>query len=181
MRLPLTDSHLASLNLPIGFVAKKGAAPRVELTAVVAGRTVTWQGSLARVDAAVDHNTRLFYATAEVLNPYDMAVPLAVGLYVKADVYGDTLESALVVPRAALRAGNKIYVVNDKKRLDIRVVEVVDKTPERVVIRGAVQEGEDVVVSPVRNPGQGMVVNTMSRGGGGSEKIAAVKEAASNG
>lgn len=181
LRLPLTDSHLASLNLPIGFVADADNAPKVELTAMVAGRIVHWQGSLSRVDAAVDQSTRLLYATAEVLNPYEFEVPLAVGLYVKADVYGDTVEDALVIPRAALRSGNKIYVVNADKRLDVREVEVVDKSPERVLIRGAVQEGEEVIVSPMRNPNQGMAVNTMYRESSGAAKTATIEETSSNG
>jgi RND family efflux transporter MFP subunit len=181
LRLPLSDRHLASLKLPIGFVASGDNAPKVELTAMVAGSIVSWQGRLTRVDAAVDNNTRLLYATAEVLNPYDLATPLAVGLYVKVDVYGDTVADALVIPRAALRAGNKIYVVNDKKRLDVREVEVIDKSPERVVSQGAIQEGEEVIVSPMRNATQGMAINTMYRENGAAAKAVVVKKADDNG
>ncbi|MCV6625175.1 MAG: efflux RND transporter periplasmic adaptor subunit [Cellvibrionaceae bacterium] len=163
LRLPLSDSQLASLNLPIGFVAEADNAPLVELSATVGGQLKTWQGQLTRVAAAFDQNTRLVYALAEVKDPYAQQTPLAVGLYVKAQVYGETLEQALAIPRAALRAGNKIYVVDENKRLDVREVQVIEKSPERALIRGAVQAGEQVVVSPLRNPSQGMAVNTMSR------------------
>jgi len=163
LRLALTDRQLAKLRLPIGYIAKAGEAPQVEVSALVAGRQSTWTGRLTRVDAAFDQSTRLLYAVAEVVDPYDYPMPLAVGLYVTAEIYGETLEQALVVPRAALREGKKVYVVDKDKNLDIREVQVVDSSSATALIEGAIQEGELVIVSPIRNPAQGMAVNTMVR------------------
>lgn len=180
LRLPLTDNQLASLRLPIGFIATKDNAPVVNFKAMVAGQAMSWQGRLNRVDAAYDSSTRLLYALAEVENPYDQAVPLAVGLYVSAEIFGETMQQAMVIPRAALRAGNKIYVVNSKKKLDVRQVQVVDKTADRVLIQGAVQVGEEVVISPLRNPTQGMAVTTLHKDEGAAAKLSE-QEILSNG
>jgi len=162
LRLAITDLQLAYLGLPIGFVAGTSNAPIVDFKAMVAGKERNWQGKLIRIDASFEQDSRLLYVTAEVENPYAKGKqPMAVGLYVTAQIYGQTLKQALVIPRSALRAGRKIFVVNKKQRLDIRAVEVIYKSPEGVIIQGDVKVGETVVVSPIRNPVQGMDVVTM--------------------
>lgn len=181
LRLPLTDRQLASLNLPIGFVATQERTPLVKLSARFAGKDQSWDAQLTRVDAALDQSTRLVYATAEVNNPYELSTPLAVGMYVSAEVYGDTIEQALVVPRAALRTNDRIYVVDEENRLDVREVNVIDKSPAGVLIEGAVQEGEKVIVSPLRNPTQGMAINILERNEQSKVQTATVAEDAANG
>jgi hypothetical protein len=54
-------------------------------------------------------------------------------------------------------------VVNDKQRLEMRTIEVKYKSPEAVIIQGDVKLGESVVISPIRNPIQGMEVVTMEK------------------
>jgi RND family efflux transporter MFP subunit len=86
IRLPLTDSQLFELDLPLGFVADGDDAPEVTLRAQVGKREYTWQGRIVRTQAAVDQQTRLIYAFAEVNDPYGISqgssMPLAVGLFV---------------------------------------------------------------------------------------------------
>ncbi len=166
LRLAITDQQLAHLNLPIGFVANSKNAPRVDFKAVVAGKERTWQGKLKRIDASFEQDSRLLYVTAEVDNPYasrNGKMPMAVGLFVTAQIYGQKIKQALVIPRSALRAADKIYVVNDKQRLEMRTVQVTYKSPQVVVISGDVKLGESVVISPIRNPIQGMEVVTMEK------------------
>jgi RND family efflux transporter MFP subunit len=164
LRLPLTDHQLAHLGLSPGFIATKSNAPVVDISAEVAGKLLHWQGKLTRIDAFYDQQSRLLYALAEVEKPYDQdlyPIPLVVGLFVNVDIDGRKVKNALIIPRAALRAGNLVYRVNDKNRLDIIDVEVAFKSPEMVIVKGALQKGDKVVVSAVRNPIQGMEVHTM--------------------
>ncbi|MCP4077689.1 MAG: efflux RND transporter periplasmic adaptor subunit [Gammaproteobacteria bacterium] len=166
LRLAITDQQLAHLNLPIGFVANSKNAPRVDFKAVVAGKERTWKGKLKRIDASFEQDSRLLYVTAEVDDPYateNSKMPMAVGLFVTAQIYGQNIKQALVIPRSALRAADKIYVVNDEQRLEMRTVQVKYKSPEAVVISGDVKFGESVVISPIRNPVQGMEVVTMEK------------------
>jgi len=93
IRLPLNDSQLASLGLPIGFVAAEGEGLAVDVTARVAGREQQWMGELRRLDAAIDPGSRMIFGIAEVRNPYstgvsDFGMPLAVGLFVNAEISG---------------------------------------------------------------------------------------------
>ena len=163
VRLPLDDTQLAALGLPIGFTAPAGGGLPVTLSAVVAGQQQRWSGKLVRLDASIDPQTRMLYAIAEVDAPYGKNVsatgmPLAVGLFVQASIEGRKMSAAHVIPRDALRAGNIVFIVNSEGLLEIREVAVAHTSPDRAVISAGLQVGEQVITSPVRNPVQGMTL-----------------------
>jgi RND family efflux transporter MFP subunit len=165
VRIPLTDSQLASLGLPIGYVAQGEGLP-VNLTARVAGREQHWVGNLVRLDATIDSETRLLYGMAQVRSPYNENVsnygmPLAVGLFVNAEIVGRRVAGAYVIPREALRAGNKVYLVNEDGRLEIRDVTVTHSSDSEAIIATGISADEKVIVSSIRNPIEGMALEPM--------------------
>ncbi len=164
IRLPLNDTQLASLGLPIGYTAPTGGGPDVAFSAVVAGQVQHWHGKLARLDASIDPDTRMLYASAVVLDPYgdnasENGMPLAVGLFVEAKITGRELTNAYTIAHSALRAGNVVFVINDHDRLEIRTVNVVHSSPQRAVISSGLETGERVITSPIRNAVQGMALS----------------------
>ncbi|MEJ2384477.1 MAG: efflux RND transporter periplasmic adaptor subunit [Xanthomonadales bacterium] len=168
VRLPLTDSQLVELNLPLGFTADATTmAPAVEFSAKLGNREYTWLGEIVRVDGAIDENTRLIYATAEVRDPYglaaDQGMPIAVGMFVNADIAGVQEQSAFVMPRLALRNDNKVYVINEDNELEIRSVDVLSTSEERVLVTSGVRAGDRVVTSVVPNAVEGMAVEPIFR------------------
>lgn len=161
IRLPLDDAQLASLGLPIGYVADAGTGLSVNLSTTVAGREHHWRGRLVRLDASVDPQTRMIFGSVLVDAPYtenvsQSGMPLAVGLFVNAEIVGRRVENAFVIPREALRAGDRVYVVNESGRLEIRDVEVTHSSETEAVIESGVTGGDQVIVSSVRNPIEGM-------------------------
>lgn len=160
VRLPLTDSQLGELALPIGFVAGKDNAPTVTLKARIGSSERNWTGKIVRVNASVDSQTRLVYAIAEVEDPYgsaaDQGMPLAVGLFVTADIQGVTPHDALVMPRTALRGDDRVYVIDADNKLQIRTISILSTSPEQVIVTGGISAGEQVVTSPVRSVFDGM-------------------------
>lgn len=161
IRLPLTDTQLASLGLPIGYVAGEGDHIPVELTAIVAGKMQNWQGQLTRLDASIDRQTRTLFGLVEVRDPYasnasQNGMPLAVGLYVNADIYGRQIENATVIPRDALRAGDNVFVLNADQRLEIRNVSVIHSSNTDAVIGTGIKPQDRVIISSIRNPIPGM-------------------------
>lgn len=166
VRIPFSDSQLESLGLPIGFVANEEEGLPVELTAEVAGKRQYWNGRLVRLDASVDPKTRMVYGIVEVQSPYESGVsqrgmPLAVGLFVNAEIAGRHVSNAHVIPREALRAGNKVYLVNRDGKLEIRDVSVTHSTATEAVIEKGVEAGEKVIVSSIRNAIEGMTLEAM--------------------
>ena len=161
VRVPLDDDELASLDLPIGFIADGNNPLMVNLKATVAGKEQYWQGELVRLDASVDSQTRTLYGQIEVRSPYKENVsqnnmPLAVGLYVKAEIQGRKITDATVIPRDGLRAGNNVFVINSEERLDVRKVHVVHSSEKIAIIGSGVQPDDRIIVSSIRNPIPGM-------------------------
>jgi RND family efflux transporter MFP subunit len=168
VRLPFTDTQLVELNLPLGFTADDMAtAPTVQFSANLGSREYNWTGQIVRIDASIDEDTRLIYATAEVQSPYGMAasegMPMAVGLFVNADIEGVAEQVAYVMPRLALRNKDTVYVINEDNELEIRTVDVLSTSEQRVLVTGGVAEGDRVVTSPVPNAVDGMAVEPLFR------------------
>jgi len=167
IRLPLTDAQLFELSLPLGFVADGGNAPAVTLRARTGNRENSWQGRIVRTQAAVDEQTRLIYAFAEVNDPYgvfaDSSMPLAVGLFVTAEIAGMHEQFTYTIPRDALRNEDEVYVINDEELLEIRKVDVLSTSEDRVWLSGGVSEGEQVVTSTIPAAVDGMQVQAVMR------------------
>ena len=168
VRLPLTDTQLVELNLPLGFTVTEGVdAPEVNFSANLGNRQFNWIGSIVRIDASIDQETRLIYATAEISDPYGLGaangMPMAVGMFVNAEIEGVAEQSAFVMPRLALRNKDKVYVINEDNELEIRTVEVLSTSEERVLVTSGVSVGDRVVTSPVPNARDGMAVEPLFR------------------
>ena len=173
VRVPLDDDELASLGLPIGYIAEKENPLMVNLSAMVAGKMQYWQGELVRLDASIDSQTRSVYGQVKVNSPYEKNVsqnnmPLAVGLYVNAEIQGRSIEDATVIPRDALRAGNNVFVIDSEDRLDVRQVQVVHSSSTMAIIGSGVQPDERVIVSSIRNPIPGMRISALEDSSSGT-------------
>jgi len=164
VRLPLSDADIAALGVPIGYDAGDGAGLRVQLSTDIAGATRTWAGHLVRLDAALDPRTRSTFGTAEVANPFEVAdgdMPMAPGLFVAANIEGRNLIDVLAIPAAGLRAGGRIFIMNDDDFLEIRSVIVEHATAEVAYLSSGVNEGDRIIVSPIRNPVAGMALSAI--------------------
>ncbi len=170
VRLPLTDAELALLGLPVAFAASEDK-PGLEttLSANVGGERREWSGRIVRTDSAIDAQTRTLFAFAEVEDPYgagaDGDAPMAVGLFVNAQIKGREIADAIVLPRAALRGADEVFVAKEDGTLDMRRATVVSSDRERVILSGGVERGEHVVASPILSPTQGMAIEAYSRDG----------------
>jgi len=161
--LSLTDADISKLALGIGFEETKSQkGPMVTLSAIVGGEHHEWSGRITRTDSAFDSKTRVLFSYVEVEDPYgkgaDSGVPLAVGLYVDAEIEGLAIENSIVIPRTALRGTDKVFVVNEDESMEIRQVNIASSTREKVVITGGLKAGEIVITSPVKGAADGMKV-----------------------
>ena len=155
VRLPLTDNDLYKVDLPLAYSAKnRASAPKVELSAVIAGKRRYWTGHIMRTDSVIDVQTRGISAVAEIYDPFgkgksEDGFPLAPGLFVDAKIDGQLFEGAITIPRDGLRPQDQVYLVDNKGKMEIRNVDVIDTNSERAVIGAGIQDGDLVVISPV--------------------------------
>jgi RND family efflux transporter MFP subunit len=166
VRLPLTDAQLGMVGLPIGYFAQSAdEGPQVLFDATVGGEPRQWRGRIVRTDAALDPQTRILHAIAQVQDPYgegaDNGAPMAVGLFVNARIDGRMVQDAVIIPRAGLRNLDQVYVAMPDNTLEIRTVQLVNATGERAVLSGGVEPGEHVVVSAMQSAVNGLALTPL--------------------
>lgn len=167
IRLPVPDHQLAFLQILNlrGDVADSG--PRVRLHARFAGREHEWEGRVVRTEGEIDPRSRMVHVVARVEDPYgskdptSTKPPLAVGLFVRAEIEGPMAENVIVVPRYAMRDNAHLLVVDAEDRLYTREVEVLRMDRDEVLIRGELAAGERICLSPLQVVVEGMRVNPM--------------------
>lgn len=167
VRLPIADRQLAFLNLPVGIRGElpEEIQPAVTLSAEFAGRKLTWRGRVVRTEAQIDTMSRMVHVVARVDNAGQSA-PLAVGLFVTAEIEGLTADDVVVLPRSALREGNRVLVVDAEDRLRYRDVEPLRLYQDEVLVRAGLAPGERVCVSPIQTAVDGMPVKPVLQAGG---------------
>ncbi len=180
VRLPLPDRDLFYLDIPFNLSGERVASdgdptktqpgPEVQLRAEFAGEPRTWVGRIVRTEGEIDVKSRMVHLVARVEDPYGQSgttgsAPLAVGLFVNAEIQGRRVENVFVLPRTALRtdAGSDlVYVVDAGDRLRFKTVDVLRAKRDDVVIGGGLRAGDRVCVSPLPAAVDGMAVRIVS-------------------
>ncbi|MFK7898786.1 MAG: efflux RND transporter periplasmic adaptor subunit [Myxococcota bacterium] len=85
-------------------------------------------------------------------------VPLAVGLFVKAEIEGPSVENVVLVPRYAMRNNGELLVVDSEDTLHTRSVDVLRIDRDEVLVQGPLAPGERVCISPLQIVVEGMAV-----------------------
>ena len=165
VRLPIPDHEAAFVDLPIDYRGEAGEndGPEVLLRARFAGRAYSWTGTIVRTEGEIDPRTRMIQTVARIQDPYGRSAqqdrpPLAVGMFVKAEISGRLLEDIVVLPRSALRGRDQVVVVDGENRLRLRRVEILRTERETVVIAGGLAPGERVCTSPLETVDEGSQV-----------------------
>jgi RND family efflux transporter MFP subunit len=168
IRLPISDDEVAFLDLP-GVYRDAGAAdsgPEVVLRSRFAGREHRWFGRIVRTEGEIDPRTRMIHAVARVEDPYGRGdepdrPPLAVGMFVDAEVQGRVVPEVIELPRSALRGSDELVVADDEDRLRIRRVEILKHERDRVLVTAGLLAGERVCVPPPSVTVEGMAVRVL--------------------
>ena len=165
VRVPLADSQLAYLDLPLGL---RGELPpenqaNVTLSTYYGGQYYEWAGKLVRTEAEIDTRTRMVNAVVRVEEDQESDQPgMPVGLFVNASIEGRFATDVAVLPRAALRNQNQVLIVDEDSRLRYREVELLRFEKDNVIISGGLEQGETVNLSPIQTVIDGMRVKPMS-------------------
>ena len=157
VRLPLADPQLAFLNLPLASRGELPAdrSPVVTLSAVFAGRPLSWQGRVVRTEGEIDPRSRMVHVVARV---EQADPPIPVGLFVEASIQGNLVDDIVTLPRSALRDGNRVLVVDRDSRMYFRDVVPLRFYRDQVLIESGLAAGEEVCLSPIQTVVEGMTV-----------------------
>jgi len=176
IRLPLPDQDLAFLDLPLVYRGDRAdsTGPEVILRAQFAGAEHEWRGRIVRTEGEIDPRSRMVHVVAQVEDPYGQSQdpdgrrrpPLAVGLYVEAEILGEEIHEVAVVPRSAVRAGDVVLIVDDDDRLRFRNIEIIRRNGEEVVVGSGLSRGERLCLTALPAVTDGMQVRTKNEAEG---------------
>ena len=165
IRLPLTDKDLAQLAAPASLTRDSTLkiSPRVILTSSVGDKPHQWAARIVRSEGVVDPQNRVHYLVAEVEDPYGIlsgkeTQPLLVGSFVTAKIQGKHMANVYAIPRAAIREGQQVALVDEEMRLRFRRVNIDYSDDEFVYADHGIDEGIEVITSAMGMPINGMRV-----------------------
>lgn len=147
-----------------GLAEDAGAKADVSLSS---GEEVArWEGAVDRILAEVDTRGRMHRAVVAVDAPYfdpeqkneKRLIPLAVGSFANVRIRSSKMSGVTLIPRAALRADEKVWLVDDADTLRIRSVRPVRLTSEAVYVAKGLEIGERVIVTTISGATDGMKV-----------------------
>ncbi len=131
VRLPINDSDLSFISLPLAYrndaSPETQPLPEVLLYARFGGKELEpWKGRIVRTEGAIDPQSRMVHAVAQVPDPYARSnpqrPPLAVGLFVKAEISGRTFRNIAVIPRKAVRENGQVLVAEKADQGEHRLI-----------------------------------------------------------
>ncbi len=157
IRLPITNDHLDYLDLPEDYRGDDSGedrnGPKVILKGEFGSEEMSWEGTIVRAEGAFDPETRELFVVAQVTDPYSKTgtgkPPLKVNQYVHAEIFGHVLKDAFVIPRSAVRVGDEVLIVDVQNKIRRRLVEVIWRDLDSVIITGDLKAGEILCITPM--------------------------------
>ncbi|MCB1843270.1 MAG: efflux RND transporter periplasmic adaptor subunit [Halioglobus sp.] len=145
VRLPIPQNRLEYLTLP-GLGGVEGEHAPIDLYTDLDGEVKHWKAQLHRTEGVFDERSRVLYAVARIEDPYALRhperEPLRIGTFVNANIQGRRLSNIVSLPRHVLRAGNYLWVIDDKMRLTNRRVTLLRAGGDTVYVSDGLQDGE---------------------------------------
>lgn len=140
--------------------AREGAS--VVVNGSFAGRRHQWTGRVVRTEGELDPQSRMARLVIEVEAPYggiaDGIPPLTVGMFVDVAIAGREVDGVRVLPRAALRQGDRVWTVGPDSTLHIRAAQVVRAMKEEVLAYVDMADEDRVITSQLSGVTDGMQV-----------------------
>jgi len=159
VRLPVADNQME-------FLVSQGINAKVNLIGVYGGKPMQWKATIKRNEGVIDSMSRMGYLVAEFDDPYQLKnkvnktdnqpiTPLRFGSYVKANIVGNTLAQATVVPRHLVVQG-KVAILGSDSTLNYVAIDIVRQQGSNVIVASGLTEGDRLITSTLDYPVDGM-------------------------
>ena len=124
------------------------------------------EGRVVRLLGEVDPRGKMARLLVAVDDPLALrpeaegSAPLLLGSYVEVSIEGRALDGIFVLPRSAVREGDRAWLVNADGKLEIRGVEVAWRDRGAVYVTRGLGAGDRVITSRLSTPVEGMALRT---------------------
>lgn len=161
IRLPIKEQDFAYIDIPaMGQSNQFGS--QVELYSVQGGKIKKWSTFITRSEGVVDASSRVNYVVAQLQDPYGLlsesgtVEPILIGTFVKAKIIGIETSDVIAIPRKAVRGANKIYLVDENRKLNITEVDILRSDSKNIYISAGVSGGDNIVLTKLATAVNGM-------------------------
>jgi RND family efflux transporter MFP subunit len=166
IRLAVPQSKLTYIDLP-GVDSVDSVGAQVDLYTDVSGDVNHWTARIHRTEGAYDERSRVLFTVARVEDPYALRTtgrkPLRIGSFVNANIEGRRQADLIALPRYILRAGNFVWVVDEKMQLRNRQISVLRTGGETMYVTAGLENGDLVSLTALDNTFAGATVDIVSR------------------
>jgi RND family efflux transporter MFP subunit len=152
IRLPLSQAQAELLDLPLDVVGESSPIT-TKLRGRYAGQWHTWEGEIVRTEAVIDERNRMLYVIAQVIDPYGMhlaqtaPVPLAIGMFIEAEIQSRLLPSVYILPRTSVHDKNTVWSLNGASQLQVQSVNIIHRGEDYVYIDQGLSPGQTIITS----------------------------------
>lgn len=130
------------------------------------GSAVERAGEVLRLAGGLDPATRearVVVAVKDPLDPPKGGLPMLTGAYVEVHLFGPERPAAIAVPTAAVKGGNTAWVVGTDGKLHKRIIALGWRDATRVQVTSGLSDGDNLVVTPLAAPLEGMGVKVVGQ------------------
>lgn len=167
-RLVGTDAYHVQVSVPVRSLrtvrARTEDMPGSEAQIVqrIGDGVIERRGEVIRQLPDLDPGGSMARLLVQIENPLGEKgdLPLLLGSFVEVAIAARPIEDAIRLPRAALRNGREVYVMNEQDLLEIHEVEIAWTEPDAVLITGGLEPNARVVVSRIPTPIPNMLLRT---------------------
>ena len=161
--VPVDQLRWISLPTP---EAPDAGSPATVREPMAWGPDASRTGRVARLAAELEEQGRMARLLVRVDDPLALQdgaagqPRLLLGSYVRVRIDGGSMGRVVALPRALLRDGDTVWVLDKERHLDIRPVTVAHRTRDEVFVSAGLQEGDSVVVTTLPAAVEGMPLRT---------------------
>lgn len=118
---------------------------------------ITYKAVIERVAAQITASSGGVEIYARLQDP-KAVLSLRPGAFVEIFIHDKTFEQVTRLPETALYEGGKVFVINARRRLEARKVELMGYTQNDILVRGALKSGDRVVTTRISQARDGLLV-----------------------
>lgn len=191
-----TDEYWVNVVVPVDMLpwlmipprdGDKGSTVRIHNPLVWGGQAYR-TGEVIRLFGELETVGRMAQLLVSVkdplsLSPENASAPrVLIGSFVRAEIQGRTIPSAISIDRELLRDGKNVWLMSKDGKLEIRSVDIVFRGEDRVLVTNGIELGDRIITTNLAAPVEGMPLRLLgdsseeeARGGRGDSNSPAMR------